>query len=372
MRRLLFSIAVTLSALASVMWAYGCSDSPVDPASASAQVPNEVMANQAAVRAGAASSSSKRPFWTTSGNPNTDPSSHFLGTLDDQPLIFKTNGEEVMRLIPGPRVGIGTNNPRDFLHLYRNAPTTVGVLMGNSHVGPGRSGFLVNYHASGQGAELWNFNDTHMWFGTNNRRRMTIRNDGDVGIGTHEPAARFHVKSGDSFEEMIIEETRTGGAVQLELKNTTRGWIVESDADPDHFRILSEAGGPTRFSIRGSSGYVGINTDTPSERLHVNGNVLANAHLTPSSERWKDNITPIEGALEKVLRLQGVSFDWTSDGRHDLGLIAEEVGEVLPEVVAYDGANASSVDYARLVAILIEAVKEQQQQIDELRARSIR
>jgi hypothetical protein len=111
-------------------------------------------------------------------------------------------------------------------------------------------------------------------------------------------------------------------------------------------------------------------TLNPSQKLEVNGNVLADAYLTPSSQRWKDNITPIEGALDKVLRLQGVSFDWTSDGRHDMGLIAEQVGGVVPEVVAYedDGVTASSVDYARLVALLIEAVKEQQQRIEALEA----
>ena len=55
-------------------------------------------------------------------------------------------------------------------------------------------------------------------------------------------------------------------------------------------------------------------------------------------------------------------FRWKADGKHDIGLIAEEVGEVIPEVVAYEenGKDAKSVDYARLVAVLIEAVKEQQ------------
>jgi len=75
------------------------------------------------------------------------------------------------------------------------------------------------------------------------------------------------------------------------------------------------------------------------------------------------------GALETVKRLRGVRFDWKKDGKHDIGLIAEEVGEVIPEVVAYEenGLDAKSVDYARLVSVLIEALKEQQKQIDELK-----
>ena len=74
---------------------------------------------------------------------------------------------------------------------------------------------------------------------------------------------------------------------------------------------------------------------------------------------------------EKVERLRGVSFDWKQKGGgHDIGLIAEEVGEVIPEVVSYaeNGKDAIGLGYARLTAVLIEAVKEQQSQIRELQA----
>jgi hypothetical protein len=66
-----------------------------------------------------------------------------------------------------------------------------------------------------------------------------------------------------------------------------------------------------------------------------------------------------------------VTYNWKKDGKRDIGLIAEEIGEVVPEVVQYEenGKDAKSVDYARLVALLIEGMKEQQKQIDELKAR---
>ncbi len=87
---------------------------------------------------------------------------------------------------------------------------------------------------------------------------------------------------------------------------------------------------------------------------------IADAWTTYSSRRWKTNIQSIEGALDKVQRLRGVSFDWKVKGKRDIGLIAEEVGEVVPEVVVYEknGLDAQSIDYARLVALLIEATKE--------------
>jgi hypothetical protein len=86
--------------------------------------------------------------------------------------------------------------------------------------------------------------------------------------------------------------------------------------------------------------------------------------------RWKTNITPITGALDKVKRLRGVYYDWKADGKHNIGLIAEEVAEVIPEVVMYEknGKDANALDYARLAALLIEAIKEQQKEIDELKA----
>ncbi|MHC4619210.1 MAG: tail fiber domain-containing protein [Planctomycetota bacterium] len=81
-----------------------------------------------------------------------------------------------------------------------------------------------------------------------------------------------------------------------------------------------------------------------------------------SSIRWKSNIRLIDEALEKVVRLRGVYFNWDAEhgGEHDVGMIAEEVGEVLPEIVEYekDGDYTSGMDYSKLTPLLVEAVKE--------------
>lgn len=120
-------------------------------------------------------------------------------------------------------------------------------------------------------------------------------------------------------------------------------------------------------------GRIGIGAPIPDNILTVRQNSetdpIADAWTTYSSRRWKTNIEPIGGALEKVMQLRGVSYDWTESGKHDIGLIAEEVGAVVPEVVAYEenGVDARSVDYPRLVALLIQAVKEQQAMIEDQR-----
>jgi microcompartment protein CcmK/EutM len=91
------------------------------------------------------------------------------------------------------------------------------------------------------------------------------------------------------------------------------------------------------------------------------GNVYANSFV-PSSIAYKDNVRTYENALDTVNKLRGVRFDWKDSGKPSVGLIAEEVEKVVPEVVAHDEGNATGVNYASLVGVLVEAVKEQQAQ----------
>jgi hypothetical protein len=96
--------------------------------------------------------------------------------------------------------------------------------------------------------------------------------------------------------------------------------------------------------------------------LVVGGTVTAN-----SDETLKENVITIENALEKVLSLRGVEYDRIDSGDHQIGVIAQEVEEVVPAVVY--GDEIKSVAYGNLVGLLIEAVKTQQTQINELNAR---
>jgi hypothetical protein len=119
-------------------------------------------------------------------------------------------------------------------------------------------------------------------------------------------------------------------------------------------------GGVGQYAVK-----VGIGTTTPSNVLTVAqgaGHPLSDGWATFSSRRWKTNIQTLHGALAKVGQLRGVSYDLKANGQHEVGVIAEEVGAVVPEVVSWEknGKDAQSVDYGRLTALLIEATKEQQ------------
>lgn len=134
-------------------------------------------------------------------------------------------------------------------------------------------------------------------------------------------------------------------------------------------------------TMRIKNGNVGIGVAAPTQPLDVSGNVKAsgNAAITgsvtggsflySSDLRLKQNILPITGALNKVQNLNGVAFTWRKNGIKDIGIVAQDVEKVLPEIVKTDANGMKSVEYGNLIAVLIEAVKEQQKQIEDLKQR---
>jgi hypothetical protein len=117
---------------------------------------------------------------------------------------------------------------------------------------------------------------------------------------------------------------------------------------------------------------IGTSTTSASYRLYVEGGIFATGDIVAYSDRRKKtNIETIENALEKVTSLRGVFYDRIgeeSKGRQ-LGVIAQEVDEVLPEAVNYAAdVDEYGVKYGNMVGVLIEAIKEQQQQIKELKS----
>ena len=113
--------------------------------------------------------------------------------------------------------------------------------------------------------------------------------------------------------------------------------------------------------------------------FHADGDVIGFSS-TVSDSRLKDNIITIGGALDKVKSLRGVSYTWNAGKRkntNDIGLIAQEVEKILPEVITekkmplMHGADPNidykTVNYEKIIPVLIEAIKEQQEQINELK-----
>jgi hypothetical protein len=163
--------------------------------------------------------------------------------------------------------------------------------------------------------------------------------------------------------------------------STPVDWTVGISQDDSNLRIAPTADLSSPTIIATPLGNVGIAREpgfdsTPFGpnyyRLDVDGRIRCTNVTQTSSSRFKSNIRPIEAALDKVSRLRGVSFDWDEahGGRHELGFVAEEVGKVAPELVTWepDGVNAAGMQYDRVSALTVEAVKEQQRQIDALKS----
>ena len=254
-------------------------------------------------------------------------------------------------------VGIGTTSPATPLHIARDldpvlilqdtgtASQQVGYIGFWSNTGaenawlgygtPGNSSFsIVNKRSNGP-----------IRFLTNNTDRMSIGFDGRIAIGTTTPAALLHVVTSTEAWAGRFSNTKSGG-IAVDGRTTNQ------------------------FGV----GVYGQSVGADSYDFFASG---TGVHYGQSSSiRWKHNIEPIADPLTRLDQIRGVYFDWDAEhgGRHDVGMIAEEVGKVLPEIVAYEanGVDASGMDYSTLTPLLVEAVKalraEKDAEIASLRA----
>ena len=175
-------------------------------------------------------------------------------------------------------------------------------------------------------------------------------------------AGEFQISNASSSADAFYATTTGAGvAVRGHATGTgSAGAFQILNASSDNAALYASTDGT------GKAGY--FNGD-----VHVQGDITYSGTSSQSSDRrFKENITPIEGALDKVQRLRGVNFHWRREeypdlrfkqGR-DVGLIAQEVEAVLPEAVETDEEGYKSLAYTKLTALLVEAVKEQQALID--------
>lgn len=218
------------------------------------------------------------------------------------------------------------------------------------------TGTLTNATAIGANAEVDTSNALVLGSikGVNSATAST-----NVGIGVTSPTYLLHIgnQGGASYNNFLRVE---GPSAQ------GTGGLAASFGGYGAFAIdaVGKAGG--RFVVT-EIGRVGISAPNPivTDSLTIGqgtGHAIADSWDTYSSRRWKTNIQTLNGALAKVEQLRGVSYDLKESGKHEVGVIAEEVGAVVPEIVSWEenGKDAQGVDYSRLTALLIEATKEQQ------------
>jgi len=128
----------------------------------------------------------------------------------------------------------------------------------------------------------------------------------------------------------------------------------------------------------------GLNCNLPliygefdTRNVNIDGTLTMVSTATPSDQRYKKDIHPLESSLDKVMHLQGVSYAWKKDAAmgagfkdgRQIGLIAQEVEKVLPELVHTDKKGYKTLSYDKLAPVLIEALKEQQKEMKDKNSR---
>ena len=182
---------------------------------------------------------------------------------------------------------------------------------------------------------------------------FVISKTSNVGIGTTDPTSTLHV---------VGDELITG---TLTASNIVGGSPLTITSDQNLQVNSNLTVGTSNLFVNTSTGRVGIGTDSPSDELHVVGNIYASGDITAfSDKRHKEDLLVIESALDKVKRLTG--YTYTLHGNRSAGLLAQDVLEVLPEVVKGSEETNYSLAYGNLMGLVMEAIKELDKKVDRI------
>jgi len=151
----------------------------------------------------------------------------------------------------------------------------------------------------------------------------------------------------------------------LFLGNATNGVKINQNAGDAYVKLFSNG---SWWNLHNSGGTMYFSNNSGYNPLYLSGNTAYGNFVNVSDERLKKDITQIPEALNRVLKLKGVSYTWKSDNTKGIGLIAQDVEKVFPEVVKTDEKGIKGVNYGYLVGPLVEAIKDQQKSIDDLKA----
>ena len=245
-------------------------------------------------------------------------------------------------------------------------------------------------------------------------RRINVDNNGYVGINTTSPSGYLNVKTSNiAGREVVMGDTAAVSGVfrarlddnslsfvQLENRDTAattnhgvgirfnlgtsvsnnaidaggvylikeQQWTATATTQDSALRFFTTLDGTAAEKMRiASSGNVGINTVTPSTTLEVVGTITCTTLVETSSVATKTNVKKLNSQTAKLSKLVPVSFNYKNNNKRSLGLIAEEVANVYPELVEYDKGQPLGVNYSKLTAVLISAVNELAAEVAELK-----
>ncbi len=164
---------------------------------------------------------------------------------------------------------------------------------------------------------------------------------------------------------------KDGGTEFGRFKIASSDFIIKSAINNKDILFKGQDGGATITALQldmSEGGNAQFLKNISGSQIEASGDVIA---FGSSDRNLKDNIQPIKNSLEKVDKIGGYTFVWndkqdTYEGS-DVGVIAQEIEEVLPEVVMTRGSGYKAVKYEKIVPLLIESIKELKQEVDEIK-----
>jgi hypothetical protein len=272
---------------------------------------------------------------------------------------LRTNGNSYLN---GGNVGIGTSSPASargiagsVLHISDTPDAALRI------TDTGGSDFEISAETN---TWLGTVDDTDLILGANNSERIRITNGGNVGIGTSSPSYNFEV-SGGSSEGFVLRSTNSyqvGMSLRYNTNTIAARWCTHAS-----MAGVSSTDVSSGFYVdNGQNFNIGFGTVvkvyvTPSGDLTAVGNITAY-----SDERIKENISEIPNALDAVDAIRGVTYTRTDTKEDGVGVIAQEVEEVFPELIHESNDGIKSVNYNGLVGVLFAAVKELSAKVKQL------
>ncbi len=232
-----------------------------------------------------------------------------------------------------------------------------------------RSAATVGDSNGDQGSFVWSDASSVSSFTSSADNQFLVRATGGVGLGTNAPHGQLEVSSAGTFArpQLVINETTTSfSRIAFTNSQTARFWHFSGNANGatsnDDRLNFYHSSGRNVMQMTGD-GRVGIGGPAPvgSFTLDVFGAIRCTSLTQTSSGRYKTDVQPVDGVLERFMQLRPVSFTWDAahGGERDLGLIAEDVASVFPEAVACENGEVEGINYSRLTALAIQALKEQ-------------
>ena len=261
-------------------------------------------------------------------------------------------------------IGSNTSQSRDKIRVWNDGNYTIGFKtgFGFGHLGNSigtTTEYAMTFQTNNQSGRGW-------WWGTSsdndNQGSMGLSNEGRANIKTSLSIGEGNTTA-PSTTPLYVEGSTSGSTV-FEVQGTQgQLFSVTDDLTGDIFEVSDISGIPI-LKVNASG------TVTIDGTLQVTEDVFA---YYASDKNLKKNIKPIENAIDKLKLIGGYSFDWiegkTKNTGHDVGVIAQEIEEVLPELVGLRGDGYKGVKYEKLTALLIETNKELVKRVEELEKR---